>query len=230
MLRALEALERQPRLKLLILAAIAIVLAFVPILNIVLNWFETFFHELSHGLVALATGGRIISIELNWDGSGLIRYAGSMAPVLVTFFGYPGAVLCGVGLYLAALSQSKAAHTMALALAGLIGLTALFWMRDPVSLLIALIMIAVLGALWRWSGHFAARLALELIGVYLMIGGIQSIWSMMGFRGRGDAQLLAEMTWLPAFLFPMIWLAIGLWALWWLWRREETRGTSAKAR
>ena len=223
MLAALDNLERRPRVKLLVLAVLALLISAIPVLSSVFNWFETFFHELSHGIVALITGASIVSIELNWDGSGLIRYAGSWSPALVNFFGYPGAVLCGIALYLVAISQPRYARNLALGMGTLIAVTALLWMRDLTSWIIAIAMAAILAGLWRYAGNILARLALELIAVYLMIAGIHAIWSMLGFQGRGDAQSLAQMTWLPAFIFPLIWMAIGLGALWWLWRREERR-------
>jgi len=220
---ALADLEQRPRRKLLALALVAVGLSLVPGLNLLLEWFETFFHELSHGLVALASGGRILGIELEWNGAGQIRYAGSFAPALVTFAGYPGAVVWGVALYVAAASRRAQARHIALALAALIAVCALLWMRDLASLTIAAVLIAMLVGLWRFTDRLWGRLLLELIAVYLMIAAVKSIWSMLGLSGRGDAEILSDLTWLPAFVFPPIWLACGAAALWWLWRREERR-------
>ena len=47
---------------LLLLAAI--IIHQIPIISVPFKWLESYFHEISHGLAAVATGGRIVRIEL----------------------------------------------------------------------------------------------------------------------------------------------------------------------
>ena len=42
----------------------AIIIRQIPIVSIPLNWLETYFHEITHGIAALLTGGEIIRIQL----------------------------------------------------------------------------------------------------------------------------------------------------------------------
>src|SRR5690606_11745044 len=60
-----------------------------------------FFHELSHGLAAIFTGGRIHGIELNARQGGLTYTSGGIA-LLITSAGYIGSMLWGGLLILGA--------------------------------------------------------------------------------------------------------------------------------
>ena len=217
--RWLARLDQSPGLRLVLLACIAVLASWLPFVGAALGWYETFFHELSHGIVALASGGSIATIELAFDGSGQIRYFGAWSPTLVTFAGYPGAVLFGTLLYLAA-ARGRDARAMAAVIAATIVVSMLLWMRDLTSIMVAACMAIVLAALWYWTGRPLAKLALQVIALALMLSGLKSIWSLVGHADRGDAAILSDMTRLPGFVFPPVWLALGLAVIVWLWKKE----------
>ena len=50
---------------------LALVISAIPIINLPFTWITVFFHEISHGLMAMVTGGKINKIHLNFFGSGL---------------------------------------------------------------------------------------------------------------------------------------------------------------
>jgi len=60
-----------PRQRLLLFIVAAFIVDYLPFINLPFLWSETFFHEISHGLAALLTGGSIDSITLNFNGAGL---------------------------------------------------------------------------------------------------------------------------------------------------------------
>lgn len=72
----------------------AIVVRQIPIVSLPLNWLESYFHEMSHGIAALVTGGQIISIQLFANGAGLCTTQGGIS-FIISFFGYAGATLWG---------------------------------------------------------------------------------------------------------------------------------------
>ena len=227
----INALERQPALRLLVLAVLATVLTSIPVLGVVLNWYETFFHELSHGVMALLTGGSVARMELNLDGSGMLWSGGSLLPALVTFAGYPGAVLSGIALYLAIESGGAArSRHLALGLALLVLLCAFLWMRDAVSMMIAIVLAGLLAAAWHWGTSKLVLWLARLVSVNLILSGVHSIFNLIGWRGHSDAAKLGEMFYLPVVVFPLIWLAMTVWAIWWLWRREVHRGRTSRRR
>ena len=56
--------------------------------------FVVFLHEISHGLAAVATGGRIVSIGLSFDEGGVCLTRGGW-PFLILNAGYLGSLLWG---------------------------------------------------------------------------------------------------------------------------------------
>ncbi len=64
--------------RLIILLIVAVVVSRLPIISIPFNWLESYFHELSHGLAAIVSGGSIIKIELFTNGAGLCTTLGGI--------------------------------------------------------------------------------------------------------------------------------------------------------
>src|SRR6185369_15684347 len=84
----------------LIAAALAIALIFVPFASIVTypcNLFVTLVHESSHAVAAIATGGSVESITVRPDTSGLTRTRGG-SRLITLCAGYTGATLFGAVL------------------------------------------------------------------------------------------------------------------------------------
>ncbi|MGD9163941.1 MAG: M50 family metallopeptidase, partial [Chromatiales bacterium] len=106
---------------------LALIVKAIPLIHLPLDWFQTFFHELSHGLAALLTGGRIHQIHIAFDTSGSCLTSGGWLP-LVLFSGYAGSALWGSLIYLSI--SAKHAKTIALSLGLLVLLVGLLWVRD----------------------------------------------------------------------------------------------------
>ena len=58
----------------------------IPIISIPFKWLDSYFHEISHGIAALVTGGEIIRIQLFTNGAGLCTTRGGSA-FFISFFG-----------------------------------------------------------------------------------------------------------------------------------------------
>jgi len=87
------------RIKFYLLITAAIILGFVPILHLPFGWLETYFHEISHGLAAIFTGGKIENIALRLNGEGVCYTRGGIL-FFIAFAGYAGAVFWGGALYI----------------------------------------------------------------------------------------------------------------------------------
>ncbi len=178
------------------------------------DWLGTWLHEISHGLAAIATGGDIIDITLNFDGSGEARSRGGNE-TLTTFSGYAGAPILAGLLYLAASLRGRASR-FALTIAAAATSAAVLWygrtfatyaIGGAITALLA--MIVVLGQyVQRWRpqagmrlGQYAALLVIiqeTIAPLGLIVGGLE-----------GDARHMAALTWIPAIVWALVWSVIG---------------------
>lgn len=205
----------------MLLFCLALVIFHVPYINTAFEWYNTFFHELSHGLGAYATGGNAFSMVLRFNGSGSLLSGNSALPSIVTFSGYFGAIVWGAVIYLTASRTTTVSNHWALALAGLVFLSAVLWMRDLPSWVISGVLIVSFLAIWKFAESAIARFCLQLIGLYLIASGIASAWLLFKVDGHNDAVSMANKTWIPASTWIVIWVLTGLAALWVIWRVES---------
>lgn len=92
-----------------ILLITAILIKQLPLVSIPFNWLESYFHEISHGIAAMVTGGKILRIQLFANGAGLCTTQGGIA-LVVSFFGYAGATLWGWTIYKLSSSHQRVAQ------------------------------------------------------------------------------------------------------------------------
>lgn len=161
----------------LIAAAIAtIVLWQVPGGDYILYPFTilaTWFHEMSHGLMAMLLGGRFYKLEIFGNGSGVATNAislalGPIAPALVAAAGPMGPPIAGAALILA--SRSFKAATLSLKiLGGFLLVSTLIWVRSLFGIvaipLLGLIILAIGFKAPRWMQGFA----IQFLGVQACI-------------------------------------------------------------
>jgi hypothetical protein len=125
----------------------------------------TWFHEMSHGLMALVLGGQFRKLEIFGDGSGVATYAMSLAlapigPALVAAAGPMGPPIAGSALILASRSFKTATLSLKL-LGGFLLLSTLIWVRSLFGLiaipLLGLIILAIAFKAPRWLQGFAIQ-------------------------------------------------------------------------
>lgn len=198
--------------------AAAFVLSFLPLIHIPFSWVMTLFHELSHGLAALLTGGRVEKITLNLLGGGLCHTRGGIRFV-VLHAGYIGAVLFGILLYEMADTLSRRHTSMiAGALAGLCGLTAVLYGRDILTWVILGVLAAVFVSVMKLQERRLARWALQFMGMYVLLDALRAPLHLLDGRHYGDGAKLADLTGIPELIWVALWLAIGAGGVYWLWR------------
>lgn len=172
-----------------------------------LKWAETFYHELSHGVVCMLTLGRIARIELKFDGSGCCYTRGGWRiPTLLA--GYMGASLWGGALYVGGwmLGQSGATTWIKIELA-ILAVVFVFWVRDWRTLVIMLCIAATYGlALFKIS-EVLVPLFLQFAGIYVQLNAVRAPLHLIDGQHVGDGAALAD-------IFKVI--PEGVWIVWWL--------------
>lgn len=204
------------------LIALALAASYTPVVNWPLEWMETFFHEISHGLMALATGGGIDRIELHLRGSGLCYTMGG-SRFFVGFAGYAGAVLWGALLYVAAgAANPRLARTLVALLGMLVVTVGLLWVRDLISVFILAVILGIVGAAYAAGRYDLSRLIVRFIALYVMLSAARTPLVLIDGLGIGDGHALATLTGVPELVWVLIWEAIAVLALWLVYRTHRT--------
>ncbi len=215
-----------PRLLFIAYCFVAFIISYVPMINIPFNWLETVFHELSHALITVLTGGQVISFKLELNGAGLVQSRGGVS-TLIAFSGYFGAACWGFILYQAGYSYRIVKSLIMFLVAGLI-LVTIFWIRDFLTLFIMLI---IIGGLWlmlrnhqtKWLRNIG-----QFTGVFVLFNAIKSPLYLLDGQQRGDGSLLARLTFIPEFVWIVIWLGWGLFLLLKMWQLTKSLGRNKR--
>jgi len=171
-----------------------------------------FFHELSHGLMAILTGGEIVEIQVVAEQGGhCITRGGSR--VLTLSAGYLGSLVWG-GVILTLAARTRWDRTIAVVLGGLLLSVTATFVRPFIS--------------FGFGFGVASSLALLLIGLKLservcdlvlrLIGLTSCLYAVLDIKSdildrpglRSDAAMLAEVTGMPTTFWGVLWISIAV--------------------
>lgn len=204
-----------------ILLVLALLIAWVPVLSNFLSWQMTFFHEISHGLAALLTGGRILGIELHFAGSGLCQVSGGLR-WLVYLSGYLGATFWGLLVYFSADAiPKKYRYCLACFLVFILTVSSVLYARDFQSLIILLAISIWYSAAIKFRDKLPLNFFLKLSGLYIILDAVRAPTYLFGHPGPNDAVGLAAQTGWPAFFWISLWLLAALGGLIFIWKVEK---------
>ncbi|MEZ5338294.1 MAG: M50 family metallopeptidase [bacterium] len=176
-----------------------------------------FFHELSHALAALMTGGQVHGIELNIRQGGLTYTSGGNL-FLITSAGYLGSMLWGAMLILAA-RFVKRRQNVTFALGLLLLFTGIIFMRPVFGF--GFIFCLLTGFLLLFLASRAHAdwhdFILKLLGITSCLYAVLDIKSDVLDRPHmhSDAVALQQLTLIPSVLWGLIWIALSLICTWW---------------
>ncbi len=172
-------------------------------------------HETGHALAALVVGGSVdrVSLSLDEGGECLSRIPdGFFARVTVFSAGYVGSAI--ISVLLLVLSFRFNARRLMLAAACLwLAVMALFYARDGFTLLFALGMAALFGVGAKWLPDVVVG------GLNLFIASFTALYAVMDLkddlwnsavRSHSDAQLLANITIVPAIVWAALWTLVSV--------------------
>jgi len=189
-----------------------------------------FFHEASHAIATVLTGGEVVSLSISSNQGGLVISRGGSRFWTLTA-GYLGSLLIGVALLIAAARTKLDRQIM-----GLCGIVILiiagFYVRDAFALGftlgtgIAMIAIAVL------LNHNINDMILRVIGLTSMIYVPFDIFSDTIARSnlRSDARMLAEEFGGTTVMWGGLWLVISLVIIAWAIRHILGRSSNLTLR
>ena len=206
----------------LILAGVAFALSLVLERVPLLGWlvyafrlFDTLIHELSHGLMALLTGGRFLHFVITPDSSGMATTAGGWR-LLVIPAGYLGAALFGgLLLLLTNRSSSRTRRWTSLGLGLFFILVTVFFARNWTAIAVGLLWALALLALSQYGPPLLQALGLNLLAIQCSLNALDSLGGLVllntgPWRRPNDAQSMAALTPLPAAVWAILWSLIAL--------------------
>lgn len=171
-----------------------------------------FFHELSHGLAAIATGGSVVRIEVVAAEGGLCVTRGG-SQFLTMSAGYLGSLVWGAAALVVA-SRTRRDRELLLALGAVVGIATLLWVRPLLSFGFGFHALAgaALVACAAWLPEIACDWLLRIFGLASCLYVVPDIWSDTIARSGeiSDARLLAGLTGIPTLVWGAVWIILAL--------------------
>jgi hypothetical protein len=199
----------------------------------------TIAHELGHGLAALLTGGEFIRFVVFPNGAGLATTAGGWRWVIIPA-GYVGAALFGAGLIRLGRSPRWGRVTLGGIGMAMVLLTLRFgipgiWGNGLLSGLLTTVSGLLLGGFFIWVALKASPgwiiYLLHLVAIQAGLTAFSDLMTVLGLSFRffnapaNDAQSMAELTFIPAFIWAMLWAVIAVLliggAIWLTWASKR---------
>ena len=175
--------------------------------------FTTWVHECGHALMTLLVGGRVMTITIEPNGSGLTQSlvpVGRVARGLVASSGYLGAAAVGC-LLIAASRIQKWAPAILLGLGAFMLFTLAFWMRNPFGAWVVLAWGVALVTLARQGRGDASRFFLSLLGIQVALNSVYDIRVLFQIdRGPSDAATMEGLFLLPSWMWAAAWMVASL--------------------
>jgi hypothetical protein len=189
-----------------------------------LRIFVVLLHELSHGLAAIATGGTIVRIGLSPDEGGVTWTVGGNR-FLTLSAGYLGSLAWGLALLEAGQARPARTRTATAALAIVLLLAALLFVRGWFGWLFT---IAAGALLLLAARRMPARGQAAMLTV---LGMTSALYALLDIRSdilqrphlESDAHMLMELTGVPTLVWGAIWIGAGMVACWFMLRRHFPR-------
>jgi hypothetical protein len=212
--------------------AISLAVSLTPWAQVLLypfKLFTTWVHESSHALMTVLVGGRVTSIAIEPDTSGVTQSlvpVGRVARGLVASSGYLGASVVGC-LLIASLRVEKWAQMILVSLGALMLLTLLIWMRNLFGAVVVAAWGTVLITLARKGVPHALQFFLSLLAIQVALNAVYDIRVLFVIgRQQSDAATMARLFLLPSWVWAATWMAMSvamLSATLWMTRQRPRR-------
>ena len=196
--------------------AVSLVVSLTPWAQLLLypfKLFTTWVHECGHALMTVLVGGRVTSITIEPDTSGLTQSlvpVGRVARGLVACSGYLGAAVVGC-LLMAATRVEKWAHVILLGLGAFMLLTLVLWMRNLFGFGVVLAWGVALVTLARQGMANASRFLLSLLAIQGALNAVYDIRVLFLIdRGDSDAATMARLFLLPSWMWATAWMLMSV--------------------
>jgi hypothetical protein len=196
--------------------AVSLVVSLTPWAQFLLypfKLFTTWVHECGHALMTVLVGGRVTSITIEPDTSGVtlsLVPVGRVARGLVASSGYLGAAVVGC-LLMAATRVEKWAHVILLSLGAFMLLTLALWMRNLFGFAVVLAWGVALVTLAGKGIAHTLRFLLSLLAIQVALNSVYDIRVLfLTDRVQSDAATMARLFLLPSWVWATSWMLMSV--------------------
>jgi len=175
----------------------------------------TWFHEMGHGLVSLLLGHGFERLLIFPDGSGVAEssfreHPGALTSALVAAGGPLGPSVAGSLLILAS-GRHERWRPALLALAGIIAVSVLIWVRSAVGLVVLPLVAAALAYIGVRGKPWAQSFALQFLGVLAALSMFRDLDYLFSYSGSiGGVPMLSDTGAMEEALLLPYWVWAGL--------------------
>ena len=183
------------------------------------------FHEASHALMAIVTGGQVLEMTVNVNEGGHVRFAGGNH-FLTASAGYLGSLAIGLGLVILSV-RGNADRAVLAGLAVVLVVLAALYVRELFALAFILGTSALFLAVARFLAPVWSDLILRIIGLTSLIYVPYDIFSDTLARAhlRSDARIIAEVTGIPTVIWGALWVIMSVVAIFYALRMLTAQPT-----
>ncbi|MDH7604723.1 MAG: M50 family metallopeptidase [Melioribacter sp.] len=172
--------------------------------------FVLLLHEISHGIIAIITGGKILALEINFNlGGKCITEDGNQ--FLIAFAGYPGSFFFGAALFFSTYKPKLKIFILSI-IAVIVFLFAINTMNDNLLSFISIIIAFSIFAINKFAPVHIANFIFRVIGliscVYVIYDIKEDVFNNNNYLS--DASLIAEITGLSSTFWGLLWIFISL--------------------
>jgi hypothetical protein len=186
--------------------------------------FAVLMHELSHGIAAIVTGGKVASIEISpYLGGHCLSKGGNV--YAIAFAGYPGSIFWGALLFYSAYNY-KAGTWITTFVALMIVILSIMYVDGAFSLVMSSAFAAFLFFSPRFFNKTVNHYLIKFLGLtscLYVIVDIKEDLITLAYR-ETDAQLLANLTKVPSIYWGVLWLAVSVIVLYFLLKFSYKKG------
>ncbi|HEY2431148.1 MAG TPA: M50 family metallopeptidase [Vicinamibacterales bacterium] len=184
-----------------------------PLLLYPFTLFTTWVHESGHAAAAVLLGGRVASITIQPDTSGLTRSlmpASTLAQALVASAGYLTASIVGC-LLLVASRDDRRTKSILWTIGALMLITIVLWIRNLFgAVVVAGWALALFGLAGKRATRGVAGFAMSVLAIQVSLNAVFDIRTLFLVRGASDAATMQRLTGAPAWWWAAVWMAASL--------------------
>jgi hypothetical protein len=196
-----------------------------------LKIFVVLLHEISHGFVAVATGGSIERILISADQGGVCQCPGGNA-FLTLSAGYLGSLLFGAAILWAARGKGRVPQIASAVIGLMVVIVTVLYVRSWFGLLFGVAFGGALILAGKEMEPEANSMLLTALGLTSCLYAILDIKSDILDRPDvlSDARMLAEMTGIPTLFWGILWIGLALAISAWLFKKALQSAGAEPAR